>query len=272
MRQVLPFVILPSACTPLAGSGVADTELFRFDPFDRVRLDTFVHVEIVDANVPSGALTCDDNLLDQFHIQVSDAELVIDARAFSPPMIAGVDCRMEVRTGRLEAVENRSTGDIVSRAPFRPTSVRVRGTGDVDLAFAGDDGLFAEVTGSGNLRVQDSLVTRELQIRSRGSGHVEVWGIGVIDSVIADMRDSGPVTLSGVAHHLSADIRGSGDLLATRLRTETADLTLRAGGSAEVHVSEVVTGWISGSGDVILTGDPDIDVEISGSGTVQTEP
>ena len=245
-------------------------ELLRLGPFDRLRLDTFVDVGVVQDPVTGGALTCDDNLLDQFDIRVADGELIIGTRALAPPMLPEVDCRFDVSTPRLVAVENRSTGDIVSRGSLRPTSVRVRGTGDVDLAFASE--LFAEVTGSGNLRVHDSLATQEIQVRSRGSGHVEVSGIGVIDRVVTDMRGSGPVTLSGGVRHLSADIRGSGDLRAARLWTDTAHLLLRAEGSAEVNASRRITGRISGSGNVFVTGEPDIEVEISGSGAVRALP
>ncbi len=101
-----------------------------------------------------------------------------------------------------------------------------------------------------------------------GSGSIVVTGIeGSGFSV--EISGSGAVTLEGaVSDELSVEISGSGHFDGEDLVAVTGTVDVSGSGSAVVNVTDDLAVSLSGSGEVEYLGSPTIDVDKSGSGTV----
>lgn len=144
------------------------------------------------------------------------------------------------------------------------------------------------VSGSGNLIVEGKLNTASLNLNVSGSGslQVEADASGTID---ADVSGSGDLTVKGKGTAFRSDVSGSGKIYATLNITEQAGFEISGSGKVEAKgnaasVKAVISGSgkvlaaglqtdrcrvnISGSGDVEIDVKSDLDVNISGSGSV----
>ena len=84
------------------------------------------------------------------------------------------------------------------------------------------------------------------------------------------MEGSGDIELKGNVDTLKADIVGSGDLEAKKLKANKATLSVSGSGDMDVFVSQELSATISGSGDVTISGNPQKrDTKIRGSGDVK---
>jgi hypothetical protein len=123
------------------------------------------------------------------------------------------------------------------------------------------------ISGSGNIRNNDSLTASSLRLEVDGSGNINLQKIRTT-SLISEVSGSGHVTLSGSAQSLSHSLSGSGDLKAFDLSAQTANTSSSGSGNCEVQVAQTLVVDISGSGDVYYRGNPALNVSISGSGRV----
>lgn len=86
------------------------------------------------------------------------------------------------------------------------------------------------------------------------------------------IKGSGDVTLKGFAAEHDFEVSGSGNLEAYQLLSKTCHVDISGAGSAKIHVSDKLTGDVSGSGDLIYKGKPrKIDTDVSGSGSVKSK-
>lgn len=125
--------------------------------------------------------------------------------------------------------------------------LRVSGSGRIDVPGVDNESLEVEVSGSGAINVDDLSAT---------GFHTDISG-------------SGEVVVSGEADHVEVSISGSGSLDAERLTARSATVEVSGSGSVVVDVSEELEVDVSGSGSVEYVGDPPaLDVDVSGSGDV----
>jgi Putative auto-transporter adhesin, head GIN domain len=101
-----------------------------------------------------------------------------------------------------------------------------------------------------------------------GSGVVEAEAIDGSDFRV-DISGSGDVavegTLSGV---LSVSISGSGEFDGEALTAPDGEVDVSGSGHSVVNVTDTLDVSVSGSGDVEYLGQPSVDSDVSGSGTV----
>ena len=142
----------------------------------------------------------------------------------------------------------------------------VRDIGDLKIFITVPDISVLNVSGSGDIISENTLVIGDIELDVSGSGTIDVEMEA--DDIDAAISGSGEVFLSGSADELKFRISGSGDLRSFNLQCRTADLTISGSGDAEVRVSDQLDVRISGSGDVFYKGNPTLNVQISGSGQV----
>lgn len=125
--------------------------------------------------------------------------------------------------------------------------VVVDGSGGVfgETAFDGLGNLELIISGSGSMDLEFTSETLELVISGSGS-----------------------FDLSGESQEMDAVISGSGDVRAFDLATERAEFRISGSGSGHLSVSDHLKAMISGSGDIYYRGTPEMDIHISGSGSV----
>ena len=124
------------------------------------------------------------------------------------------------------------------------------------------------VSGLGNVVVPEFEATL-FSVNISGAGDVN------LDSLIAEQLD---VSVSGLGSvgidtgHVNAqtiDISGSGDYNGRNLESQTTDIQVSGLGSATLWATQDLRVNISGSGSVHYAGDPNVDSDISGLGSLE---
>lgn len=106
------------------------------------------------------------------------------------------------------------------------------------------------------------------EVRSTGSGAVEVSGVDAV-KLSASLTGSGRVRLDGAADRVDYDLSGSGSLDALDLAAIDADVRVTGSGSASLTATGDVVAHLSGSGNVVIEGDPDrVERHVTGSGDI----
>ena len=123
------------------------------------------------------------------------------------------------------------------------------------------------ITGSGSVSGAGAF-GRTGTIEIRGSGSATLTGVET-DDLTMTVVGSGDVTVEGASESLQLTLDGSADVGAGDLRTKTASASLRGSADARVHVSEDLDATVSGSSELVYTGDPaQITRGTSGSGEI----
>jgi|APTNR8051073442_1049403.scaffolds.fasta_scaffold00532_2 hypothetical protein len=91
-----------------------------------------------------------------------------------------------------------------------------------------------------------------------------------IDNLALSIGGSGMIELAGNAKNVKVSIGGSGSVKASKLKTETCNVSIGGSGDCFVEVSESLKASVAGSGDVYYKGRPKVDSSIAGSGRVQS--
>ena len=107
------------------------------------------------------------------------------------------------------------------------------------------------------------------EARISGSGKITASGVAakVFD---AHISGSGDIRISGSTESLEASISGSGGIDAIELAVTAADVRVTGSGTIKVAATQSLHAKITGSGDVLYTGNPTrIEKHVTGSGSVQ---
>ncbi len=134
-------------------------------------------------------------------------------------------------------------------------TLTVRGLDRIDLEGSGD------VTGSG-------VLAGDAALSVSGSGSATVSDVRAT-SLTSDLSGSGGATVTGSTTTSTVTVSGSGDYDGSGLAAGRATVEVSGSGQARVDVSGPLTATVSGSGDVIYTGNPtSVQRDRSGSGDV----
>lgn len=124
------------------------------------------------------------------------------------------------------------------------------------------------VSGSGDIKGQNLIESDRFKARVSGSGDI-VLEIEARD-VDAGISGSGNIELSGAATSGSLSISGSGKLLAENLKVDDFEVRISGSGRGSITVFGELDVRISGSGSVYYGGKPtEVNSSISGSGKVR---
>ncbi|WGK63491.1 DUF2807 domain-containing protein (plasmid) [Halopseudomonas sp. SMJS2] len=105
--------------------------------------------------------------------------------------------------------------------------------------------------------------------RLKGSGDITLYDIqqSVLD---IGLNGSGDITAYGQVEHLEAAVSGSGDVDVSDLTASSAALCVNGSGDIDAYVTQVVKARVSGSGDIVVRGNPATrDHRVSGSGDIK---
>lgn len=147
-----------------------------------------------------------------------------------------------------------------------------------------------KIQGSGDVIALTDLVTEDIDLESKGSGHTSLLGLKAEDVEVSikgsgqvDIQDleaaniavtsSGSGTtniIDGHVDRLNAAISGSGSLNAPEMSSRAAVIKITGSGMADVYVLESLDVNITGSGDVWYRGLPSVTSNITGSGRLHS--
>lgn len=124
------------------------------------------------------------------------------------------------------------------------------------------------VAGSGSILGESTVFSERLGVELTGSGEIELdVETQQLESIISG---SGEIRLRGSTKALRHTISGSGDLKAFNLETKRSEIKITGSGNCELSASNQLNVLISGSGTVFYRGDPQtVSQEVSGSGKVK---
>lgn len=124
------------------------------------------------------------------------------------------------------------------------------------------------INGSGDVRVVDAVSGAALRADVSGSGNLKVEDADYQTARI-DVSGSGNISLAGKADDFFCSVSGSGDVDAVYFPVEFARIDVSGSGNARVNVNEQLDVQISGSGDVYYQGNPQVNAQVSGSGKIK---
>lgn len=108
--------------------------------------------------------------------------------------------------------------------------------------------------------------TRHFDLAVSGSGSIETAvNATSVDAVISG---SGILILSGTASNADFAVSGSGKIEATRMNLNHCDAAISGSGNMWIRVEQQINASISGSGNIYYAGSPAISKHISGSGYI----
>jgi len=168
------------------------------------------------------------------------------------------EVKVEVRNGELRIESSRR-----SRWTFWNDA-----TDNVDVYITVKELKAVGVSGSGDIIGQNTIETGNFEARVSGSGDIKMD----LDARTVESRisGSGNIELSGSASSGSLSISGSGKLLAEKLKLDDFKVSISGSGRGSITVFGELDVRISGSGSVYYGGEPTgVNSSISGSGKVR---
>ena len=128
-----------------------------------------------------------------------------------------------------------------------------------------------ESDGSSDIHGATPLVSDNLVLELDGSGSFDL-GVNV-KKLKSNIEGSGTMKLYGITQEHSAEIAGSGDIIADSLSSDRSKIDIEGSGDARVNVTTRLDASIAGSGGIKYRGPvTDVHTDISGSGSVGREP
>jgi predicted small secreted protein len=136
------------------------------------------------------------------------------------------------------------------------------------LFIAAPDVRGFDVSGSGELFVNNPLISDFVDMNISGSGNISVFQMNA-NELIATISGSGNIDVNtGVVNQEQLQISGSGNIDLVGIESDTTSVNISGSGNASVWATSLLDVTITGSGNVYYTGNPIIQTHISGSGSV----
>lgn len=216
----------------IPGSGVVQTETRNTGAFESISIEyPGAEITIRQGDKERVEIEADDNLLPQLSTEVISGRLTI--KNVETEWKAMVNPSQPVKI----SITERELNEIVLSAPV----------GDLEV-----NGLQADA----------------LKLVLSGGAQIKLNGIQVdlLDSILSG---AGDVQASGTADEIRLILSGLGNFNAADLRSNKANIELSGMGGATVRVEEELTATIAGAGSIEYIGNPHVEQNITGAGSVK---
>ena len=274
---ILLIALLLSSCgfQIVTGSGNVVTETRDVSNFSRITLAGIVNVYVTQGAGTSVRIEAEDNLIPYFGTTVTGDTLTIGIKH----EYIGVNLhplkpvKFYVTTPKIEAVTLAGSGNIiVGDTQTTGFNVSLLGSGNISTGKLTATNVDAKLAGSGNISLGTVSAT-EVTANIAGSGNIGIETV-MADKISSTTSGSGDITISGEVTEQHIVILGSGDYLASGLKSENATVRIAGSGNSQVSATGTLDVTILGSGDVVYSGSPRMNVSVSGSGRVNqsTQP
>jgi hypothetical protein len=206
----------------------------------------------------SGAVISEERevpVFDQIHLKGS-GKVILTRAAIHNVQIKTDDNIMpyiqtKVENGRLVISHERKN--------LRPTVLTIY------ISAANLEGV--SIAGSGDITGNEEFNSDRFYADIAGSGDISV--IVSAEHLESNISGSGSIYLSGSTNSYDATITGSGDVDAFELQATESSVVITGSGNCRVNVSDLLRAKITGSGDVLYKGHPEMSKSITGSGKVK---
>lgn len=107
------------------------------------------------------------------------------------------------------------------------------------------------------------------EVNIKGSGDVTLLDLQQA-GIELEIQGSGDINASGKVENLQVSITGSGDMNVSHLICNRAHLSISGSGDIRAYVQQAVTASVTGSGDIVVRGNPvERSKSVAGSGSVK---
>ena len=180
-------------------------------------------------------------------VKGSEGNLTIEAESNLQEYIT-----TEVKNGTLKISVEKG----VNISPSRNKTIKVT------VPFEDLEGAY--LTGSGDIWTEDKITARDFSLSVTGSGdmNIEIEA----DEIDGKVTGSGDIQLIGTASELECNVTGSGDFDAYKLKANIVSAQVSGSGDIMVYAEKELNARIAGSGDISYKGNPSKeDFKTSGS-------
>ena len=194
-----------TGCNGIEGSGDMITETRNLDEFSRIISSGSTDIYVTVGEDQMVTLIFDDNLIDMIETDVRGKTLEIYCEdSYSSRR----SCRIEISVPSLESVRLSGSGDMeIYDLQGEVFEYTISGSGD--LRAEGEiDELDIRVSGSGDVDARD-LKAQEAYVKVSGSGDVKVYAS---EGFRGRVTGSGDIDIYGNPEHVSRHVSGSGDI------------------------------------------------------------
>jgi len=212
----------------ISGSGSIVTENRNATDFTSIELQTAADVEIVKGNT--------------FKVSVSDYENIIQYLN-----VEVVSNRLIIKKNPLTVNLWNSKAKVVVTMPDPLYSLKLAGSGTMKVNSPFNDLEFLLLTGSGNVDLKCNCRLNKLEATISGSGNMNA---------------------TGTVQDLYIKISGSGNIRFSNMKARNATCTLSGSGNMYVYIENKLEAFLSGSGDIVYSGSPSVNSNLSGSGHI----
>jgi hypothetical protein len=122
------------------------------------------------------------------------------------------------------------------------------------------------LSGSGNVEVNGKVKSANLSNTISGSGSIEVSM--EVENYSAVISGSGEISAKGYAKNAKITIAGSGDFDGNNLKTSNANAKVSGSGDISIIADKQLDAVVSGSGDIRYSGNAVVNSTKSGSGNI----
>ncbi len=123
--------------------------------------------------------------------------------------------------------------------------------------------------GSGSIYGKDKIESNEFKVKLAGSGDIDVEVKST--ALNSSVTGSGDIEIRGNTIDLNAKITGSGDFDGSQLKADNTTVSVTGSGDAEVVAYKNINAKVSGSGDIVYSGNPaNVKAKTSGSGDIES--
>jgi len=128
-----------------------------------------------------------------------------------------------------------------------------------------------ELSGSGDIVGMNKFTASDrLKVKVTGSGKIQLEVN--TPEIVSTLVGSGDIALAGETKDATIKITGSGNYVATNLKTENSKVEINGSGDAKLFADNNLNVDISGSGNVYYKGNANIAKRIGGSGEIIKQP
>lgn len=121
--------------------------------------------------------------------------------------------------------------------------------------------------GSGKITTKNPINSDSLEINASGSGESKIDAN--TKSLVAVLSGSGNLDVSGSTTDITIKLSGSGEIDSSAIKSENASALLSGSGNIEINCTNDLVAKISGSGNIIYSGNPKtVEKKVSGSGNI----
>lgn len=218
-----------SSCHKISGNGPVITKNFGDSGFTSVysRLDGDVYY--TQGSTYSIEIHAQANIMDQIETHVVNGELRIEYHKFT---VLGHHDRVTayITSPSIDGLGVNGSGNLFALQPIQSTnmSLKVNGSGNVNLVSYTGTSMSADISGSGQISVNGGQVNNE-NLNISGSGTIDLLNLSSMNTT-THTSGSGNTTVN-VSNSLDVHISGSGDVYYTGNPIVNSSIS----GSGKVH-------------------------------------